>query len=307
MNSLKKALMVRTADGQPVNTSYLTNKAVVALLQNYYERTGDFPGLNINLNTFTHSINDGRHRREAKGLNNYEKEKYQFEHMLDEYYVKLNAQPLDLSAEKVPVYYKTYFHIKPVDPKGNLTAEGLELCQQYLEGILWVFNYYFNDASYISTWYYPHERTPLLRHLSLYLDQLDRAGFKVLGSGLEEYQVSELENYFNPVEQFLYVCPMTEDNIASLPEEFQDAFESDELPPFLRTFYTNVDVLVDTLWGEKVSREIDCRSIPYFNKCSIKGIYRPTASDDAQFLEAVREIPQGRNYQLRAASSIPDY
>lgn len=307
MDSLKKALMVRTIDGQPVNTSYLTNDAVVSVLQNYYERTGEFPGLNINLNTFGHSINDGRHRREAKGLNNYEKEKYQFEHMLDQYYVKLNAQPLDLSAAKVADYYQTYFHINPVDTKGRLTEDGAELCRQYLEGVLWVFNYYFNDTSYISTWYYPHERTPLLRHLSLYLDQLSHAGFKELEEGLENYQVDKLKNYFNPVEQFLYVCPMTEDNIASLPEEFQDAFESDELPPFLRTFYTDVDVLVDTLWGETVSKEIDCRSIPYFNKCSIKGIYRPSASDDKQFIKAVRKIPQGSNYRLRAATSIPDY
>jgi 5'-3' exonuclease len=307
MGSLKKALMVRTADGLPVNTSYLSDDAVVNVLRDYYDRTGDFPGLNINLNTFTHSIRDGRHRRETKDMNDYEKEKYQFEHMLDSYYVKLNAQPLDLSAGKVPEYYNTYFHVKVTNSKGELTNDGKELCQQYLEGILWVFNYYFNDTNYISTWYYPHERTPLLRHLSLYLDKLSHSEFNELEAGLEAYQVQDLEDYFNPVEQFLYVCPMTKDNIASLPEEFQDAFETDELPSFLRTFYTDVDMMVDTLWGETVSKEIDCRSIPYFNKCSIKGIYRPSASDDKQFLEAVREIPQGSNYQLRAATGIPDY
>ncbi len=43
----------------------------------------------------------------------------------------------------------------------------------YLEGMLWVFDYYYNDPSYINRWYYEHERAPLLKHFVQFLENID--------------------------------------------------------------------------------------------------------------------------------------
>ncbi len=84
MSSLKKSVNV-IIDNESVNTTYLNNKEMIKVLQNYYKKYRDFPRLNINLNTYSHSIEDQYHKNNVKGMNNYEKELYKFDKMLDEY------------------------------------------------------------------------------------------------------------------------------------------------------------------------------------------------------------------------------
>ena len=308
MTSLKKAIVV-VVDGQPVNTLYLTNKEMIKLLKDYYRQYRDFPKLNINLNTWSHSITDYKHKQiiKDKHFNDYDKEKYKFEFMLDEYYIKFNAQPLQLSKNKINDYYKEYFGISLFDSNGKLTKEANQVMHDYLEGMLWVFNYYFNDATYVNTWYYEHERAPLMRHFLMFLDSISLEYFNDVYTNLSKYQVSNLEKYFNPVEQLIYVSPMTDDIIKLLPLNYQKYILSDDLDPFLRAYFMDINAVANRLWTEKVSREVDCKSIPYFNKCLIKAIEKPTATDDKYFLRAIRKVKQNPVSIRRSKSEEPDY
>lgn len=308
MTSLKKALIV-VMDNQPVNTSYLTNKELIKLLRDYYKKYRDFPRLNINLNTWSHSIDDQRHRRKVKEkkLNDYQKEVYRFENMLDEYYVKFNAQTLDLSKNKISDFYQTYFDVELIGENGKLTKEANQVMQDYVEGMLWVFNYYFNDISYINWWYYQHERAPLMQDVLKYLDRINLDHFNEIFTNLDSYQVTDIKSYFNPIEQLMYVSPMIPDIIHLLPKNYQVYIKSDNIDPFLKMYFLDIDEITNRLWKEKVSSEVDCHSIIYFNKCLIRSISRPTTTDDKLFLQAIRKVKQTDNSKKRAKSKEPSF
>ena len=308
MNSLKKAVNV-ILDGQNVNTSYLSNKDMIKTLKKYYHKNRDFPRLNINLNTWAHSIGDYVHKKKVKDLemNDYKKEIYKFDNMLDEYYIKLNAQPLDLTKSKINNYYSTYFGVPLFNKNNDLTEEASQVIYDYLEGMVWVFEYYFNDMTYINRWFYKHERAPLLRHLYMFLNNINIEYFNDIYTELEKYQVKDLENYFNPVEQLIYVSPMTDDIIKLLPSNYQKYLASNTLDPFLANYFIDINRIVNRMWQEKISCDVDCHSIIYFNKCLVKPINKSGSSDDKQFLKAIRKVKPNTVSQRRSKSAQPEY
>lgn len=308
MTSLKKALDIKM-DNQLVNTTYLTNKELIKLIRDYYRKYRDFPRLSINLNTWSHSIYDQRHQKKIteKNLNDYQKEVYQFTNMLDEYYVKFNAQPLNLSRPKIPEFYQIYFGVKLTEDNGNLTKEANSIMRDYVEGLLWVFNYYFNDPSYINWWCYEHERAPLMQHILKFLDGITLDHFSEIFINLDSYQVTNLKTYFNPLEQLMYVSPMIPDVVRLLPKNYRDYIQSDKLDPFLKVYFLDINEITDRLWMEKVSSEVDCHSIIFFNKCFISSITKPTLNDDRLFLQAIRKVKQTEISKKRGESMEPTF
>lgn len=309
MSSLKKCLRVEI-DGATVNTSYLTNKELVRLLQDYYRKNREFPRVTINLNTRSHSINDKYHQnklKEAHITNDYQKELYKFRNMLDQYYVKFNAQPLSLTKNKIGDYYMEYFGTQLFDEKNRLTKDATKVMYDYTEGLLWVFDYYFNDPSYINYWYYHHERAPLMRHLLMFLNSIDTEYFNKILDSLDKYHVDDLKTYFNPLEQLIYVSPMTPGIIKLLPVNYQKYITSDKLDPFLRLFFIDINEFVSRLWKDYVSKDVDCHGIPFLNKCNVKSIGKPTNSDDKQFLKAIRKVEPSETSKRRSKNKEPDY
>lgn len=308
MESLKKAI-VMPADGEFVIVSYLPNDEFIRILVNYFYQHKDFPRLSINLNTWSHSIEDYKHKKiiKEKKMNEYEIEIYKFNNMLDEYYIKFNAQPLNLSKANIENYYKKYFGVDLFDQNKNLTQDIYNISYDYIEGILWVFNYYFNDISYVNKWYYVHERAPLLIHVSTFLEKINSSEFMNMYSNLEKYHVDDLSKFFNPLEQLIYVSPITNDFLKLLPLNYKKYMLSDSLDPFLKTFFVNVNTIVDKLWNEKIATDVDCHGIIFLNKCIIEQIYKPTDSEDMQFLRAIRRVPPMEISKKRSKSIEPPY
>ena len=314
MTSLKRCVMMKL-DGQVVNTSYLSNKELIGLLIKYFRRTNDFPRLSINLDVFSKSIQDAYHSRIVKEmgrklgrpLNDYEKEIYKFNNMLDTYQTKFNAEPLDLSTGKIDSYYKTYFDLTLLDGKKKLTPEAVQLMSDYTEGLIWVFEYYYNDKSYINTWSYQRERAPLLKHLSMFLESIDRDTFINMRKNLSVYQVTSIKKYFNPIEQLIYVSPMTPTILNLLPVNYRKYIRSDDLDPFLKKFFIDTETITNNLFKVTVSKEIDCHSINYFNKCLIMSIPKPSESDDKKFLKAIRNVEPSEVSERRSKNTFPEY
>lgn len=279
-DSLKKSINLNE------NLNLLSPKQLINLLKEYYKKNKDFPRLNINLNEKSHSINDPYIKKiiKEKHYNDYEKEVYQFEHMLDNYYIKLNAEPLKLSKKDIQGYYEKYFKITVIKD-GKLTEESKKLMEDYVEGMLWVFNYYINDKTYINKWYYKHERTPLLEHILMYLDLIDDEIFNNIFNNLETYQVYDLKDYFNPIEQLIYVSPMTPNVKKLLPENYKKILNDD----FFKNYFININEITNKLWKQTISTEVDCHSIPYFNKCLIKPIDKFIEESDKEFLKNIRK------------------
>lgn len=308
MNSLKKSAII-SMDNQSVTTSYLTNKEMIRLVKDYYRKNRDFPRLNINLNEWSHSINDYRHKKilKEKKLNDYKKEVYKFDNLLDEYYVKFNHQPLDLSKNKIPDYYKEYFHTNLYDETGNLSEDAAQVMYSYMEGLVWVFNYYFNDTSYVNRWYYKYERAPLMRHFYAYLTSIDLDFFKKTYKNLKNYNVDDLATFFNPVEQLVYVVPMTEEGLKLLPMNYQKYITSDKLDPFLRDYFLDIHKETDKLWREKIAHDVDCRGIPFLQKCLVKPLTKNTTNEDMQFLKSIRKVIPNAVSLRRSRCVEPDY
>lgn len=298
MTSLKKALRV-IIDGKQVNTSVLTNEQLMELLRDYKADEGRYPGVIINLRTKSTSIQDAFYRQDIKkkGLNKFEIERLQFQKMLDQYYVKFNAQPLDLSAKAIPEFYDKYFGAK----KGS--KEMHNVLQSYLEGILWVFNYYFNSKSYISTWYYPYDRSPLIRDISRFVNKVSDDQIDLLARSLVTRFDADPSKYFNPLEQFVNVSPRTPKVLSVQPEPYQHLEDYD----FFKDYFINIEQLTDALYAAKKSKEIDCRSIPYLNKCLFRSIPRTTRSQDRAFLKAIRKVPKTPEIEKLGRNQVPDY
>lgn len=308
MESLKKSVMVNM-DGQYINTSFLSNREMAKLLIDYYRKYHDFPRLNINLNTWSHSISDHKHNKivKEKRMNDYQKEIYKFENMLDNYYIKFNAQPLDLTKDKIGKFYEDYFGVTILDDKGNLTKDAMKIMEDYLEGMLWVFRYYFNDTSYISSWYYEHERAPLMNHFIMFLDIIDEKYLYDIYTNLSKYQIKNLDSYFNPLEQLIYVSPLTNDFLKLLPSNYRKYFKSKNIDPFIKNFFPDITHITNRLWEENISNDIDCRGIIFLNKCMIKSIMKPSTNDDEQFLRYIRRIKPTKISQKRSRINKPNF
>lgn len=306
MNSLKKVIRIEI-DGQTANVTYLTNKELIALLKKNFKSTKDFPRLMISLDTYSKSITD-RHianqlkqkeNKQGRIMNAYEKELYKFEHMLDQYQVKFNASPLQLTKDKIGNYYETYFDVK--------VSEADTIAKDYFEGLDWVMQFYYNDPTYISTYYYKYEKAPLLKHISAYLDKITREEFVAVTAGLEKYQVTNLKTYFAPIYQLIYVSPMVPEVLQLLPSNYRKAIKSGNISPFLKKYFVDVDKIVDKLYKEPVSSEVDCHSIPYLNKCLVRTIHRATAEDDKKFLHDIKEILPSETSERRNQNKFPKY
>ena len=311
MESLKKSLRANM-NGRDINTSYLPNREVIKLLQKIYSQTRDFPRLNINLDTYSTSITSRRFKDDVKEMNDYEKEQFKFDHMLDEYRVKFNAGPLDLTKDKIPHYYSEYFGIEKIyDPiptdKTKLSPETNYVIHEYLEGLIWVFDYYFNDNSYVNTWFYKHERAPLLKHISIFLDSIDSEYIQEIHTNLPKYQVANLSTFFNPIEQLIYVSPLSEDMLKLVPTNYQEYLESKKMDPYLRTYFVDIKKVVSKVWPEEKANEFDCRGIPYFNKCLVSHLTRPDSAEDKLFLKALRTIKPNNTSERRSQSKIPKF
>ena len=302
MDSLKKCIQIKV-DDQTANVTYLNNKQLIDLLKTNFKATKDFPRLMINLDTYSTSITDKHEimliKKKELGLgrimNAYEKEVYKFNETLDNYQTKFNATPLQLTQNKINTYYEEYFGVK--------LSESNSVMADYLEGLLWVFSYYYNDSTYINTWYYQYERSPLLRHLVAYIDTISEDDFVAVTNNLSTYQVKNLKLYFTPVEQLIYVSPMVPDTIKLLPLNYRKMIKSQKLS----SFFIDVDKLVDKLWKEPISTEIDCHSISYLNKCLMKSIYRPTVTNDKNFLKEIRQVKPSETSARRNRSEYPPY
>ena len=122
----------------------------------------------------------------------------------------------------------------------KLSSDANDILHDYIEGLLWVFDYYFNDMSYINIWYYPHERSPLLIHISQFLDKMTDDSIDKIHKNLSTYRKIKLSDYFNPIEQLIYVSPLVPDIINLLPSNYREFLTDDDLDPFLKSYFIDI-------------------------------------------------------------------
>lgn len=224
-----------------------------------------------------------------KGFNtNYDKEYYLFSEMLDGYKDKLNYEQLNIvnmeekEEKTIKKYYEEVFKIDDyefIESKHGVKKRSKKLdkvIHDYVEGLLWTFNYYYNEFPNIINWYYKWENAPLLRDIYIYLRDNDTI-LDDINKGLDKYYVEE-KDFFNPLEQLMYNTPKTRDNEELVPKEYLNFFRNNE-------YYIDISKLVLDL-----KENVDCKGARYLNRCKIKPLENYDMEFDKQFRKELRKI-----------------
>ncbi len=210
------------------------------------------------------------HKVRLLKLDDIDKDFYKFEHKLDKYYKILNPQDkfyYDIYFKK-NVSYSSYYtnHFPHNNPN--------KIVEDYLIGLNWVLSYYHNNnpeyKDIDTTWYYVHNRSPLLR------DIVNKIDFHKL---LSQSFINKFNNHFKymtPLEHFIYVSPfditMNANDILLQLVNMLGSLSEEKLMLLTRfiksnhSFYYPLDKLYHKL---QTKRLVDCSGSVFISKCHL--------------------------------------
>jgi 5'-3' exonuclease len=275
------------------------NEQFVIMYQNWYKKYNQFPKVAVTLRRYSKSLEDEHHMQNlTKSLHYldaslpvtaYDKEIYKFENMLDEYTQKLNAHSLNLGyvsvhpksyiwkTEKIDRgvrrYYAEFFDINDI----NVTGKDMrELLDSYIEGLVWVFDYYYNKPTKnkADTWFYKYTHAPLLTQLYMHLKTQGDNYIMSMLDNIKQYKVPE-EEFFKTLEHFMYVMPIIPKFI---PKEYREVKED-----------LNIDKIVDDILEGNNNKIIDCRGAIFLTKCNLN-IKESSWKEDKEFINKLRQV-----------------
>lgn len=213
------------------------------------------------------SIKENYHNRIVSNFSGYEKEIYKYEKMLDEYLEKLNKSESNrLGDPKIEIeesrnnYYRDFFEDRN------------KAIQNYLDGLQWVLDYYFNDITY-HKWYYLYNKSPLIKEIYGFLKVKSNDFFIKSKEVLESCcLVKSIVDLLSPFEQLLYITPFNKkfDNLIlfnnySSEEKIRNIVMG--LHTNFKTLYPDIENIADKVFKSDKNNSIDCRGAIYLNKC----------------------------------------
>lgn len=258
-------------------------------------------------------------------VTDYDRDIYKLERRIGEYETKLNATDhklgnIDINTTTtgnykfVPYnmlsniinYYDTFFDVGYVKEKINKDGTEKEIVifdkkindvvGEYIKGLLWVFDWYFNknNSKYneknISTWFYAYHRAPLLYQIKDTLFEFKKNGapqyFKRMDElydniSIDKKNIVPRNKFMNSLEHYLYVTP--KNKFLNVPKKYDDIISQNNL------FFADLDLIVTQIWnGENISNIIDCRRIPYLNKCNLIGVQTVQFNDFMELMIPLR-------------------
>lgn len=281
---------------------------------NYYKTNNRFPQIRIRFKKYSDSVNSEYHRQILEKsldyldpnlkITNYDTEIYKLDNMLDEYSKKLNSGALELGytninqnyifiteniSKGVSKYYYDFFGINNINPDN---PELQKIISEYITGLIWVFEYYFNNnQTKPDIWFYKYSHAPLLKQIYNYLKNLDSKYILNIQNNLKNYQVDQ-KNYFNCLEHLLYVTP-AKSYLNIIPPEFHKFV-------YKNNYFLDLNKIVDQVWSNNISDEIDCRGVLFLNKCHLTQLYiseniLENYKSDLKFLGEIRKIKISKN------------
>lgn len=277
----------------------------------HYKKNNRLPQVGITFKTYSKSLKNPHHQtRLEKTLDHldpnlkptkYDEEIYKLDNMLDEYSKKLNATSLNLGyvavdqntytwkTEKIESsvkrYYYDFFGISDIDVKN---PEMNKILKDYIEGMMWVFNYYFNikiENNKINNdpdiWFYKYTHAPLLTQIYNYLHNQGSECLHKMQSELDKYKVVE-SSFFKPQEHLMYVSP-----IDSYKDIIPKNYKNKKIDAI------DINKITNEIWNNTTSDEIDCRGILFLNKCHVNEIHMDNDTfeswkNDMKFIEKLR-------------------
>jgi len=220
----------------------------------------DTPVINsININPKMASLKENHYDSKIQPhirnlLNKSKKEifNYKIEKKLDQFYDIMNPEDkfytqTDLSSES---YYKSN-HL-----------DKTKTIKEYLRGLNWITNYYFNNII-DRTWYYKYSKSPLLKDIVEYLDNNKY--------DLREDITDNLKQYLQPLQQILLISPIDYSKDIKSQLEFIDYEDKDKIVDFInnnKKYYFDLSKIYDEIYTKK-NKHIDCSTSIFISKCHL--------------------------------------
>jgi len=271
----------------------------------YYKKNHKLPRVGITFRKYSKTVENKFHSIKLEKtldsidpnlpITEYDKEFYKFNNMLDHYVKKFRAHTLNLGyitvdhhtytfkSEKIEKgvqrYYKNFFNIENINIKNPQLQN---VIKEYLDGLIWVFNYYFNDFDinqnrlYVNTWYYKYTHAPLLTQIYHYLRYMNNQNIINETFSRLKKNIVKMVDFFNCLEHLMYVSPIPVMPYLA-PKEYKDF----DIYPNIKSIYNNI-------WNDEQSDKMDCRGALFLNKCHLKINFDV---DDKKFISELRKIP----------------
>jgi len=274
----------------------------------YYKQHNRLPEVKVTFRKYSRSLRNPHYMNNLEKsiskidpklkITKYDEEIFKLDNMLDEYAKKLNASSLDLGyvsidpktyiwkteniQKGVSRYYYDFFGVSNIDVKNT---DMNKILNDYIEGLMWVFNYYYNSNgnsnSKPNMWFYKYTHAPLLTQLYYFMKNQKGNYINETLNGLDKYVVDS-DNFFTPTEHLMYVSP-----IDIYPEVIPIKYKN--------KVNSTIDVnrIVNEVWSNDVSDEIDCRGVIFLNKCHITEIHTGDSiieefNNDIKFIKKLR-------------------
>jgi len=275
-------------------------------------RTNKFYKGKLKFIRYSTTINDPYHTQHIAHMmehsnmyvTDYDKNYYKFEKKLDEYFHILSSDVeqklgyIDINFKNN--YYKLLCDNNIDENKKNFYQEKVktseqikikEICNSYLLGLFWNFDFYFNKNNHekntdnISIWYYNQDVIPFLKDLQLYMKDICSKNSttskndtnSIYHSMYHEsnkmfYQITNYNsqfyvnkyNYLTDIEQYIYINP-NEKLFNKIPSKYNQLLSNNCLFPDIRK------IIEDILDGN-VTKHLDLTNCVFINKCKILGL-----------------------------------
>ena len=287
----------------------ISNEEFIANYFNVYKQKHKFPQLVI-LNSYKKSLDEYFHKtnfdtmikkKENMIPTNYDRDMYRFNFMLDDYKEKFNANSLNLGKiyiddtytwkiyninESIREYYQKFFKV-------TNNNDMKKVLHEYYFGLLWVFDYYFNNFDpnkYSSVWNYKYNKAPLLKDLFNYIRN-NKHIKKEINNNISKSFINN-DQYFNALEHLMYVSPK-EVLLELLPSE---------LHSFIKTskYYVDTNLIVNDI---RKHNKIDCTGVLYLNKCHLSTKFM-LRIDDGDFIKKIRKISKNNEINKLSGKNV---
>jgi len=186
-----------------------------------------------------YSSKSKKHLIAMKDLSPRDKELYLINNKLDDYY------DLFMSNDKV-----------------NLNKK--EMVNEYLKGLSWLTNYYFNSKA-DETWFYKFHSAPSISNIYNYFNH-----------SILNYEFNDVILDISPIEQSLYITPIKHNTIDTFIETLDTSYFNDKInPKTIRKFiesnmnlFYNLDELYSTIKSKSLKKNLmNCSSNIFMSKC----------------------------------------
>ena len=202
------------------------------------------------LNT-SYSSKEMPHKKNLSSKSEKEAFMYKLEKKLDNYKDMLYPEDKFYLNDMKDDYYKL-----------NFDVDKTTVIKEYLRGLNWVNNYYFNNII-DRGWYYKYGKSPLLTDIVNYMNKHK--------TNLRDDIVDDMKNYFTPLSQILFITPIDYNNDIYKQLSIINTDNIEKYVEFVKNnkeFYFPLNKIYDEIYNN-TTKHIDCSSSIFISKCHL--------------------------------------